>query len=104
MTMRRWRASGEASRMNWCTTAVMRPGQRLKPLSESTSRYSTTANDAIRALAILRQPCSHKILADSRLPLEMGVSTVDRTRQSALDIGHMGLNRGRSCTMSHVEG
>jgi transposase InsO family protein len=42
---------------------------------ESTSRYSTTANGAIsHPTAILRRPCSPRISAYSRLPLELGCS------------------------------
>jgi len=59
------------------------PVQRLRPPFVSTSRSSTTANDAIRASAILRRPCSHKVSASRRLPLEMRVSTIDRTPQDS---------------------
>jgi putative transposase len=45
------------------------------------SRSSTTANDAIRALVIFRLLCSRRISLSSRLPLEMRVSTIDRTPQ-----------------------
>jgi len=43
---------------------------------------STTANAAIRVSAILRQLCSHKVSASRRLPIEMRVSTIDRTPQN----------------------
>ena len=76
------RASGAASKMKWSTTNASRLGHRLNQLFGNTSRFFTIANAGIHGLVIWLPLCSHS--PSHGWPLEVGLSTIVRTPQCAL--------------------
>src|SRR5512134_3474520 len=61
----------------------MKPVPRPKLPYGNTSKSFTTASGAIRALAMWRLLCLHRISAKHSRPLETGVSTIARTPHTA---------------------
>ena len=67
--------------MSWCTINATLHARMGRPRYRNTSKASTTASGATRALAMFRPRCSPKNSENNRRRLETRVSAIDSTPQ-----------------------